>query len=127
MRAQTLSSGIAIRQDFKLSVRFVMFQTDIDECPYVTNGGTLFVVNYRDKIYAVTCRHVVKGFELGQIIITGKICPQRGDRPALVKGSYFFNSPHGAATGSDILDVCIIEFKPEIRQTFLFDPAYIID
>ena len=127
MRAHTLSSGLIIRQDFRLSVRFVMFQTDIDECLYATNGGTLFLVNYRDRIYAVTCGHVVKGFEPGQLIVTGKRHPQKGDKPAQVRGQYLPNSPHGAATDSDILDVCIIDFKPEIVPSLFSDPAYIVD
>lgn len=127
MRAQTLSSGLTIRQDFRLSVRFVMFQTEIEECLYATDGGTLFVVNYRDRVYAVTCGHVVKGFELGQLIITGKRYPQKGDKPASIQGRYFPSSPQGASTDSDILDVCIIDFKLEITPSFFSDPAYIID
>ncbi len=127
MRTQTLSSGLTIRQDFRLSVRFVMFQTEIEECLYATEGGTLFVVNYRDKVYAVTCGHVVRGFELHQLIITGKRFPQKGDKPAQIKGQYFPSSPQGEAIDSDILDVCIIDFKPEITASFFSDPPYVID
>ena len=127
VRAQTLSSGLTIRQDFRLAVRFVMFQTEIEECPYATDGGTLFVVNYRNKVYGVTCGHVIKGFELRQLIITGKKYPKMDDKPAWILGQYFPTSPQGAASDSDILDVCIIDFKPQITPSFFSDPAYIID
>nr|WP_294546009.1 hypothetical protein [uncultured Rhodopila sp.] len=104
-----------------------MFQTEIEECLYATDGGTLFLVSYRDRVYAVTCGHVVKNFELGQLIITGKRYPLKGDKPAPIQGRYFPSSPEGAATDSDILDICIIDFKSEVKPSFFSDPAYIID
>ncbi len=127
MGAQTLVSGLMVRQDFRSSVRFVMFQTDIEECQYATEGGTLFLVNYHNRIYGVTAKHVVKGFELGDLILTGKKRPQKGDEPAAIRGMYFPNAPQGAAVGSDVLDICVVEFRPEINPAFFSDPPYIVD
>jgi hypothetical protein len=126
-RPQTLSSGLTIRQDFRVSVRFVMFQTEIEECQYATDGGTVFVVNYRGKVYAVTCGHVVNNFEMSSLIITGEKFPQKGAKHARVRGRYFPSAPQGAATDSDLLDVCIIDFTPDVTPAFFTDPAYVLD
>ena len=58
---------IAITQ----AVRPVLFYTGIDEFRYATHGGTAFVVSYKDRPYAVTCRHAFKDFDEGQLTLFG--------------------------------------------------------
>src|SRR6202008_2449447 len=67
---QTLASGTIIRQDFRPATRFVFFDTGLEEWPYATHGGPLFVILYRGKPYGLTCRHVFKTFDWGQLAVT---------------------------------------------------------
>jgi hypothetical protein len=48
--------GTAPERDFAASVRPVLFYTDIEEFQYATHGGTAFVVSYKGRPYALTCR-----------------------------------------------------------------------
>jgi hypothetical protein len=64
-QTQVLSSGLIIRQDFAEVVRPVFFQTEYEEFPYATHGGTLFPVVFRGRVYGVTCTHVFGDFPHG--------------------------------------------------------------
>lgn len=70
---------MTIRQDFADAVRPVFFQTEYDDFLYATDGGTLFVVRYRDRDYGVTCRHVFtgNGFDPNRLFITRKSTQKR--------------------------------------------------
>ena len=76
---------LTIRQDFATSVRPILFDTGIDEFQYATHGGSAFVVGYRGRPYAITCKHVFKGFDEGQLTIFGAAFPVKGDKPARIK------------------------------------------
>lgn len=126
---QTLSTGLIIRQDFRDSVRFIMFDIDIDGWPvdlypYATEGGTAFIVMYRKRYFAVTCAHVLKGFHGKNLLITEK---RFGCYKSPVRSIYFIDDPNGAAIDSDICDVAIIEFCASADATYFNDLAYIID
>ena len=54
---QRLASGTIITQDFRTSVRFPIFETGYVEWPYATNGGTLFLLTFRGRVFGLTCRH----------------------------------------------------------------------
>ena len=74
-----------IRQDFAASVRPILFDTGIDEFQYATHGGSAFAVGYKGRPYAITCRHVFKDFDEGQLTIFGAAFPVKGDKPARIK------------------------------------------
>src|ERR1019366_1780180 len=40
------------------AIRPVFFQTDLDDFLYATHGGTLFLISFQGRSYALTCRHV---------------------------------------------------------------------
>src|SRR6266852_9221072 len=67
---QTLRSGIALQQDFRDSVRFVMFETGLEGWEYATHGGTAFVVNFHGKLFGLTCRHCFGDFDWRQLSLT---------------------------------------------------------
>lgn len=127
IRSQILGSGLQIRQDFRDAIRPIFFQTDFEEFLYATHGGTLFIVSYRSQFFALTCRHVFKDFEWGQLFIPGNKIATIGDRPAPIKTICYPSSPTGAAVGGDITDLCIIEFADDIAPSFFGASAYLID
>jgi len=124
---QTLGSGATVRQDFTKAVRPVFFQTEIAEWVYATHGGTLFIVQFRGKNYALTCGHVFKDFPHGRLFIANEKYAQRGSMPAPVGGICYPSSPRDGAEGSDIGDVCLIESTEDLPPAFFKDGAYIID
>ncbi|MCC7252371.1 hypothetical protein [Hyphomicrobium sp.] len=121
---QQLASGVIVRQDFRTATRFVFFDTGLDYWQYATHGGTLFVVTYAGRPYALTCRHVLKDFEWRQIVVTNA---RMGRNIAGLKTVAYPSRPTEEAVGSDILDVALIEFSDDIRADFFTDAAYILD
>ena len=126
-RSQMLSSGLTVRQDFRDSVRFVMFETGYEGWEYATDGGTAFLVSFRGTIYALTCRHVLKNFEYRQLVITHRKSASKGGKIAGIAGVLYPSSPTGAAVDSDILDVCVVKFVAEVDADFFESSAYIVD
>lgn len=124
---QILSSGIRIQQDLSAAVRAVFFQTDLEEFFYATDGGTLFIVNFRNRFYGLTCRHVLRTFTPGQIFITQEKRGVKGGLPAPVVGIAYPSSPTGAADGTDIIDVCAVQFADDLASDFFKGSAYIVD
>ena len=121
---QRLASGLTISQDFRTSVRFPVFETGFEEWPIATNGGTLFLVTVRGRVFGLTCRHVLKGFEWRQLRVTeAKI----GKMFAPIRGLVYPSAPRGEAVETDILDIAVVEFAPEVGATFFPDPPYILD
>jgi hypothetical protein len=124
---QTLSSGLIVRQDIGDAVRPVFFQTDYEEFLYATHGGTLFVVKYCGRAYALTCNHVFKDFPTGRLFVVDKKHAESGSLPARIEGIRFASNPRGAAIDTDIGDICLIEFSSENPTEFFGDSPYIID
>jgi hypothetical protein len=110
---QTLSSGVLIRQDIRTSIRFVMFETEYPEWQYATDGGTLFLVNYRNRIFGITCLHVFKTFNVKNLIATARKMALKGAKVAGITGLLKLGTPSGEAVESDILDICLVEFARE--------------
>ena len=126
-RSQLLSTGATIPQDFKDCVRFVFFETGYEDWRHATHGGTAFIINLRGKVYGITCQHVFKDFEYGQLFITPEKFGKKGDKSAPVKGVYLPTSPRDGAVGTDILDLCVIEFGDGVDADFFKGSAYVID
>ena len=124
---QTLSSGLIIRQSISDAVRPVFFQTDIEDFLYGTHGGTTFVVNFRGRVYALTCGHVFKEFDHGKIFITAEKQAKAGSPRPEIKAVYYPSSPRDAAIGTDVVDICVIEFTDDIGPDFFKGSAYVID
>src|SRR5579863_2751203 len=106
-QTQILSSGVTIRQDFSDCVRFAFFETDFEGFEYATHGGTVFVVNFSGRVYALTCAHIFRDFATGKLFITEEKMGRRGGKPATIKGLCYPSSPRDSAVGTDITDVCV--------------------
>jgi hypothetical protein len=67
------------------SIRLVFFQTEFQEYPHVTHGGTLFVVKYLGRPYGLTCKHDFGDFPPEQL---ARHCAKRfGTWPSLSQSS----------------------------------------
>lgn len=121
---QTLSSGLRIRQDFRDSVRFVMFDSGMDAWRYATHGGTAFVVNYRGRCFGASARHVLGDFDWRQLAITDE---KFGRVRAGLKAMYYPSNPSEGAVASDVLDIVVIEFSDDVNPEFFRDAAYVLD
>jgi hypothetical protein len=122
---QTLASGTIVRQDFGTAVRVVLFETGDQAWPIATHGGTLFVVIYRGRPYGLTCRHVFKSFDWGQLIVSNlKDC---GTHQADPRSIAYPSNPTGDAVDTDMLDIAVLQFGAEIGPGFFRDSGYIID
>ena len=111
------------------AVRPVFFQTDHEEFLYATDGGTLFLVRFKGRIYGITARHVFtgNGFEPNRLFVTRDKFAKKGTPPAPIKGIYYPSSPHGAAEGTDIIDLCLIDFSEDIAPDFFIGSPYDMD
>src|ERR1700738_3137878 len=98
-------------EDYRAAVRIVMFETGIDGFRYATDGGTAFVIDYHDCLYALTCWHVVRGWDANHIAITDTNAnTTAGRRVAAIRGIYRPTAPRDDAVGTDIEDLCAIAF-----------------
>jgi hypothetical protein len=121
---QSLSSGLIIRQDFRTSARFVFFDTGYSDWQYATHGGTLFVVLYKGRPYALTCLHILKDFKWEQLAITDK---RTGSNVAGLKSISYPSRPKDAAVDTDILDIAVVEFSDDVDGMFFGDAPYLLD
>ena len=122
--AQTLASGIIVRQDFRTATRFAFFVTGSDEWPYATHGGTLFVVLYRGRPYGLTCKHVFGRFNWGQLVVTAE---QYGGGAVGLSQIAYASEPRDGAIDTDVLDIAVILFAGGVDAAFFKDSAYLLD
>jgi hypothetical protein len=104
------------------SVRFVCFETHLEDFRLATNGGTAFVVRYKGTPFAITCRHVLHGFNIDDLVITNA---RLGRKVAGVRGIYHPRPLNGDVEGSDLDDVCVIAFHEHDNE--FFDCIYDLD
>jgi len=123
-REQVLASGITIRQDFRDAVRFVFFETGIEDHAYATHGGSAFIVNYRGRCYGLTAGHVRQDFEWRQLVLTDT---KFGKHKTPIRTIFHPSSPREEAIGSDLPDVVVIEFVQAITPDFFQDATYVLD
>jgi hypothetical protein len=116
-------------QDFADAVRPVFFQTEFHEFLYATHGGTLFLVVFRGRVYGVTCAHVFgnsrDNFPPGQLFVTQEKQARKGSKPGHVTGLALASSPKDGAVGTDVTDLCIIEFSEDTTPDFFSSPFII--
>ena len=115
-------SSSSVPREIVESVRFVCFETHLEDFRLATNGGTAFVVRYRGKPFAITCKHVLKGFQIDDLVITDA---RMGQRMAGIKGMYHPENLKGDAEGSDLNDICIIAFHE--GEDGFYKEAYDLD
>ena len=111
------------------AVRPIFYMTEYEEFLYATDGGTLFLVRFKGRIYGITAWHVFKGkgFEPNRLFVTQEKQAKKGTPPAPVKGVYRASAPHGAAEGSIIEDLCVIEFDDDMAPDFFMKSPYNMD
>ncbi|WP_441239424.1 hypothetical protein [Bradyrhizobium sp. 930_D9_N1_4] len=104
------------------SVRFVCFETGLEDFRYATNGGTAFIVRRKGTPFGLTCRHVLRGFSIDDLVITDA---PMGQKAAGIRGMYHPTNLRGEGEGSDLDDICVIAFN-DFEGEF-FDGAYDLD
>jgi hypothetical protein len=127
LREQTLASGLVIRQDFCEAARAIFYQTELADFLYATDGGTLFVVKYRGTLYGLTCKHVLKGWNAGTLFVTRRKMAEKGTPPAPIVNIAYPSQPIDAAEDTDITDICVLCFAPDIAPDFFHGTEYVID
>lgn len=116
---------MATEQPFEPSVRPVFFETGLDEFFYATHGGTLFLIEFLGRPYAITCAHVFKDFDPSALVVGQDQVP-KGCKAAGIKGRYKPSNPTGAAVDSDVLDIAILDFHEAITPEFFRGSAFVI-
>ncbi|UWU78153.1 hypothetical protein N2603_06750 [Bradyrhizobium huanghuaihaiense] len=109
------------------ALRAVFFQTEYTEYPHATHGGTLFIVKYGRRPYGVTCKHVLGDFDPNMLHVSARTELRPGQLSARIKNLGFANNLGGAAVGSDLGDLCIIEFADDLAPDFFGGTAYPIE
>jgi hypothetical protein len=104
------------------SVRFICFETHLEDFRYATNGGTAFLVRRKGIPFGITCRHVLRGFSIDDLVITDA---RTGQKAAGIRGMYHPTNLRDENEGSDLDDICVIAFN-EFEGQF-FDGAYDFD
>ncbi len=117
-----LESSPLVPREIIESVRFVCFETHLEDFRLATNGGTAFVVRYKGTPFAITCRHVLNGFQIDDLVITDA---RMGQKVAGIRGMYHPGNLGADAEGSDLDDVCVIAFRQS--EDDFFKGAYDID
>ena len=126
-RTQTLGFGLIVRQNIRDFVRPVFFETGYPEYPYATHGGTLFLIIYCGRVYALTCRHVFGDFAEERLFVAARQNAKVGCPRATLKTICYPSSPYDMALGTDITDLCLLEFTDDIGAEFFDGSCYIID
>jgi hypothetical protein len=109
------------------SVRLVFFQTEFQEYPHATHGGTLFIVRYCGRPYGLTCKHVFGDFPPEKLHVTARTDLVPGRLSAKVQNLGFASNLGGAAIGSDMDDLCVIEFADGLAEDFFGGTEFPID
>jgi hypothetical protein len=109
------------------AVRPVFFNTEFEEFPHATNGGTAFIVRFCGRPYGVTCKHVFGDFPPEMLHITSRLQIKKGAKSAPIKNLGYASSLEGGSIGSDIDDLCVIEFADNLAPDFFGGTEYLID
>lgn len=108
------------------AVRSVCFQTHYPEFPHATHGGTAFIVSFGGRQYGVTCRHNFGDFDCNMLYVGPRLGMTRGEKSARVQ-NLAFAIPRRETVGSDIGDLCIVEFADDLPQDFFGGTEYVIE
>lgn len=103
------------------AIRWVFFETDQAGWEYAWHGGTLFVVLFRGVPYGITAKHNRHDFSWQQLCVTNQ---RVGWRVAAINGIYYPTVVAGAHLDSDLGDVAVVEFGPEVGAAFFGGSIY---
>jgi hypothetical protein len=99
-------------------VRPIMFCTDMPEYPYVSEGGSMFIVQLQGRCFGITCKHVFGSFELRHLTVPRATLPQKGS----------FDAPitriSGAHDDSEAGDIAVICFDDQIESNLFGSEFY---
>ena len=109
------------------AVRLVFFNTEFEEFRHATNGGTAFIVRFCGRPYGLTCNHVFGNFSPDFLHITARLQFKEGRKSASIKNLGSASSLKGGSIGSDIDDLCVIEFVDNLAPDFFGGTEYLID
>jgi hypothetical protein len=75
----------------------------------------------------LTCKHVIGNFAQSRLFITQEKYATKGSKPAPIIGLAIPSASTGEAAGTDVEDICAVEFADEIAPDFFKGTPYIID
>jgi hypothetical protein len=84
-------------------------------------------VSFAGKLFGVTCRHIFGDFAPEALLVTQERHGKRGSRFASIKGIRYPSSPRRDAIGTDIIDLCVVEFAQEVDHEFFHGTAFVLD
>ncbi len=99
-------------KDIKRAVRMVLFANESEEYPYTSYGGTLFIIRYNGKFYALTCKHVFQEYTINELIVFRESQPKKGSLSAQIKEMGLF------AGDDELRDLAVIEFDNDIAPDY---------
>jgi len=123
---QRLASGLYIRQDIANAIRLPLFGSDFPEFPLWTHGGSVVLLSYLGKVYALTCKHIVCGDSKlwsALMVPTSK----HGGSAFLVSGCRTAHAAWGHAAETDILDLAVLRFTDDVDATAFGGGTYVLD
>lgn len=95
--------------------RPVLFHTDVEGHEIATWGGTLFLVEENGTPYALTAKHNLHDFAWRDLVVTNT---RQDRRLARVRSVSYPTDGTLAAEGSDLLDLAVVQFAPEVTSNF---------
>jgi hypothetical protein len=82
-------NGILAVAGISEAIRPVFFQTDLDDFLYATHGGTLFLISFQGRSYALTCEiarniaPIFKGQQRTDFVTKDETSRRRVSRPSV--------------------------------------------
>jgi hypothetical protein len=117
---------MAVLQDIISCVRPVLYDTGITDFQYATHGGTLFLVVYESRVCALTCAHVFGDFDSETLLVPADQIPEEGAPAVTPQGRYVSVNLQGAAEGSDIQDISVLDFPGQATIEFFKNNPFAI-
>lgn len=108
-------------QALKDCCRFLCFETDVEGFEVATHGGTLFVVEWEGVPYAITAKHNLHDFHWQDLTVTKT---RTSTFLAGLTAVYYASQGTGAAQGSDILDIAVVQFTSDVTSAFFEGTAF---
>lgn len=101
------------------ATRPIEFETGNDDWLLGSDGGTLTLFEFEQRVFAITCAHAFHSFDWQSL----RISAERAGVPAIRPFSRFQASrPIGAATDTDLLDVVVFEIHESMSRESFVDP-----
>lgn len=114
----------AFPQSLKEACRWVCFETPVEGWEVATNGGTLFIVACDGIPYGLTARHNLHTYAWGHLIVTSS---RKSNRLAGIRAVSYVGKATGHAEGSDLTDLAIVQFSPDVTAEFFDGSIYDLD